>query len=414
VTITNRVSLRSVEAGVTPIDDVPDAPTIGAATLTTNSASVTFTAAATGGPVTTYTATSTPGSITGTSATSPVTVAGLTYGTAYTFKVKGTNSTATGPESAATSSVTPVDPTNGYTAGGQTGSRSTAIYSMNFGTETTGYAGALPVANWLMAGFANSGVAGYVAGGNQGNKVSSIVKLVFSNLAVSTLSATLTGVREMPAGFANSGTAGYVAGGIDDQNVSVFCKSNIDKITFSTDARSAVTATMSSSKGYLSGVANSGTAGYIVGGYFTNDFVTETYYSTVDKLVFSGETRSTLAGRLANKTAYSSAFSNNGTAAYIVGGRDETLSTPYISQISKITFSNDGFSTLAGTLTEKTFAPSGMAKTGSAGYITGGQGASYVSRIDKIAFSNDAKSTLSATWPQAFYGMASFSDTGVL
>jgi len=273
VTITNRVSLRSVEAGVTPIDDVPDAPTIGAATLTTNSASVTFTAAATGGPVTTYTATSTPGSITGTSATSPVTVAGLTYGTAYTFKVKGTNSTATGPESAATSSVTPVDPTNGYTAGGQTGSRSTAIYSMNFGTETTGYAGALPVANWLMAGFANSGVAGYVAGGNQGNKVSSIVKLVFSNLAVSTLSATLTGVREMPAGFANSGTAGYVAGGIDDQNVSVFCKSNIDKITFSTDARSAVTATMSSSKGYLSGVANSGTAGYIVGGYFTNDFV---------------------------------------------------------------------------------------------------------------------------------------------
>jgi len=103
---------RANTSGITKsgaaISDVPDAPTIGAVTDTAAGGTVTvaYTAAATGGAVTTFTATSTPGSLTGTG-TSPITVSGLTDGTAYTFKVKGTNSTATGPESAASSSVTP-------------------------------------------------------------------------------------------------------------------------------------------------------------------------------------------------------------------------------------------------------------------------------------------------------------------
>lgn len=106
MTITNKVSLKSVMAGNTPIADVPDAPTIGVATAGTESATVTYTAAATGGTATTFTATSSPGSITGTGS-SPITVSGLTGGTAYTFTVRGSNSTGTSPESAATSPVTP-------------------------------------------------------------------------------------------------------------------------------------------------------------------------------------------------------------------------------------------------------------------------------------------------------------------
>ena len=105
---------RANTSGITKsgaaISDVPDAPTIGAVTDTANGGTVTvaYTAATTGGAVTTFTATSTPGSLTGTGA-SPITVTGLTDGTAYTFKVKGANSTATGPESAASSSVTPTN-----------------------------------------------------------------------------------------------------------------------------------------------------------------------------------------------------------------------------------------------------------------------------------------------------------------
>ena len=113
MTITNRVSLKSVMGGNTPIADVVDAPTIGVATDagTGTSATVAYTAAATGGAATSFTAISTPSSLTGTGA-SPITVSGLTAGTAYTFKVYGTNASGawSGVQSAASNSVTPEVP----------------------------------------------------------------------------------------------------------------------------------------------------------------------------------------------------------------------------------------------------------------------------------------------------------------
>jgi hypothetical protein len=75
---------------------------------------VTFTAATTGGAATTFGAISTPGSVTGSSATSPITVSGLTAGTAYTFKTYGINSSGTWSNvlSAASNSVTPTAATS--------------------------------------------------------------------------------------------------------------------------------------------------------------------------------------------------------------------------------------------------------------------------------------------------------------
>jgi hypothetical protein len=86
---------------------VPQAPTIGTAAGSNASATVTYTANATGGKaVSAYTATSSPGSLTGTGA-SPITVSGLTNGTAYTFTVTATNANGTSTASAASNSVTP-------------------------------------------------------------------------------------------------------------------------------------------------------------------------------------------------------------------------------------------------------------------------------------------------------------------
>jgi hypothetical protein len=87
------------------IADVPDAPSIGTATAGIESATVTYTAATTGGTATTFTATSTPGSVTGTGS-SPITVAGLTADTSYTFTVRASNSTGNSPFSAASNSIT--------------------------------------------------------------------------------------------------------------------------------------------------------------------------------------------------------------------------------------------------------------------------------------------------------------------
>ena len=93
----------------------PDAPTIGTATDggTGTTATVTYTAPTWAGKTSgsvTYTATSSPGGFTGTGS-SPITVSGLTIGTAYTFTVTATTSYGvTGPASAASNSVTPANP----------------------------------------------------------------------------------------------------------------------------------------------------------------------------------------------------------------------------------------------------------------------------------------------------------------
>jgi hypothetical protein len=89
---------------------LPGPPTIGTATAGSGQATVTFTAPTNVGSsaITGYTVTSNPGNITASGASSPITVTGLTNGTAYTFTVAATNSAGTGPASAASNSIIPV------------------------------------------------------------------------------------------------------------------------------------------------------------------------------------------------------------------------------------------------------------------------------------------------------------------
>ena len=106
---TEQQFMQGVASGSWPA--LAGAPTIGTATAGALSASVAFTAPTyTGSGITGYTATSSPGGITGTGASSPVTVSGLTAGTAYTFTVTATTAAGQGPASAASNSVTPTAP----------------------------------------------------------------------------------------------------------------------------------------------------------------------------------------------------------------------------------------------------------------------------------------------------------------
>jgi len=123
VTATNSVGTSAASSASNSITtySVPGAPTIGAATATgATTATVAFTAPASigGTGITGYTVTSSPGSITATGSSSPITVSGLTTGTAYTFTVTATNAVGTSSASSASNSITPQAPTyTMYTAG---------------------------------------------------------------------------------------------------------------------------------------------------------------------------------------------------------------------------------------------------------------------------------------------------------
>ena len=148
VTATNAVGTGSPSgstSNVTPAT-VPGAPTIGSATTGNTQATISFTAPASNGgmTITGYTVTSSPGGITGTGASSPITVMGLTNGTAYTFTVTATNIVGTGSASSASNSVTPATvpgaPAIGIaTAGDAQASISFAAPASNGGSAITGY-----------------------------------------------------------------------------------------------------------------------------------------------------------------------------------------------------------------------------------------------------------------------------------
>ena len=243
-----------------------------------------------------------------------------------------------------------------------------------------------------LAAMANSGVAGYFAGGTPDlglTTLARIDKITFPGDTKSTLSATLTtGGAQLASGMANSGTAGYIAGGIDNSGTVL---SRIDKITFAADTKSTLTPTLTVAKYATSAMANSGTAGYISGGNNSAG----TPISGIDKITFSGDTKSTLSATLTTATAFTAAMANSGVAGYVGGGVD---SGGFISRIDKITFSADTKSTLTATLTAAVAEFAAMSNSGTAGYFGGGNsGTGGLSRIDKITFSADTKSTLSAT-----------------
>lgn len=161
VTATNAVgtSAASNTASVTPATaSVPGAPTGVSATAGDGQATVTFTAPASNGGsnIIGFTATSTPGGLTGSisgATAAPISVPGLTNGTAYTFTVHATNVVGNSAESSASNSVTPTV--------------SNVIASDNFNRANASTLGSTPVGNKAWTPSASVGVASGNIASNQ-------------------------------------------------------------------------------------------------------------------------------------------------------------------------------------------------------------------------------------------------------
>lgn len=88
-------------------ETIPSTPTIGTATAGNQSASVAFTPTSAANVDASYTVLSSPGSLTAVGTSSPITISGLTNGTAYTFQVRANNPGGSSTYSSASNSVTP-------------------------------------------------------------------------------------------------------------------------------------------------------------------------------------------------------------------------------------------------------------------------------------------------------------------
>jgi hypothetical protein len=286
----------------------------------------------------------------------------------------------------------------GYLFGGQTGSTyRNIIQQLNFGTEVNATIAPTLTNNiWQGGAFANSGVAGYSAGGtDQATLFSTTDKINFITVTKSTTNAMPQGLSGQLA-HANSGVAGYVMGGAADPTTSAA----IRKLTFPADTWSTISATLPTPNARATACANSGTAGYGFGGGNTN---------TIVKLLYSNETRSTLSATLTYALYTSTATSNNGVAAYHHGGYNGSM----ITQNDKLAYSTETRSSLASLLasTYVSADAGAYANSGVAGYIAAGYNADGFgslpsgttsgarNQINKMTYSTDTISVISAVTP---------------
>jgi hypothetical protein len=197
----------------------PAPPTTVAATAADVSATVAFTAPAnTGGStITGYTVTATPGGATATCSASPCTVTGLTNGTAYTFTVHATNSVGSGPESSASTSVTPATLPDAPTIGAVTGGN--GAITVNW--SAPGNTGGDPVTGYVITPYLNgvaqtpvsstgTGTADTVTGLTNGTAYTFTVEAV---TAFGTGAESAQSTTAVPATLPDAPTIGAVTGG---------------------------------------------------------------------------------------------------------------------------------------------------------------------------------------------------------
>jgi len=226
--------------------------------------------------------------------------------------------------------------TYGYFGNGYTGSGNglSHIDSLNFSNDSVQL-----LTNYIYECYdlsaANSSQNGYFYGGyNDINFLSTISKLVFFDNTTLQLTNYLSQAK-LGSAACNSSVAGYIGGGIIGDYVTT-----IEKQIFSTETLSIVSNLQMDR--YCLSSFNSSTYGYFAGGHSDSYGV----QSSIERLDFTSNSIATMTAVLSRST-YFHCSCNNSTNGYITGFR---YSGTYFSNIDKYVFSNDSVSTLAATL----------------------------------------------------------------
>ena len=323
---------------------VADAPTIGTATAGDAQASVIFSAPTnTGGAaISAYTVTSSPGGLTASGASSPLTVAGLTNGTAYTFSVAATNSAGVSGSSSASNSVTPI--------GSQT------ITFANPGAQNIGTSPTLTAS-------ASSSLAPTFTSSTTG---------VCTITSVGALSFVTTGTCTINADEA--GNSAYLPAAQVSQSFSV--------TAVVADAPTIGTATAGDTQAIVSFVAPANTGGAAISAY--------TVTSSPGGLTASGAASPLTVTGLTNGTAYTFSVAATNSAGVSGSSSASNSVTPIAAQT--IIFANPGSQSFGSTPTLSATASSSLTPT----FSSSTTGVCNITSVGALSFVTTGTCTINA------------------
>lgn len=188
---------------------------------------------------------------------------------------------------------------------------------------------------------------------------------VFPNIARSLPSKGLT----IRVGAGNGYFGGHLASGAasraDSQTLNNWRLDFPSRVHSTLNASLSATATRQHTS-----LSNSGTAGYVCAGY-SDTAVTE--INVTNKFTFSSESFST-GPTWPRNFRLAPAFSNNQVAGYNYGAAISNGASGSSSSIMKIVYSSDTTSIISATATVARYGAMGWCNSGTAGYVTQGEG----------------------------------------
>jgi hypothetical protein len=362
---------------------VPDAPTIGTATGGDAQASVAFTAPSNvgGSAISAYYAVSNPSQITASGASSPVTVTGLTNGTAYTFTVWALNTYGPSPYSAASGSVTPAA-ARALFAGSDTSSNVIQYITI----ASTGNAidfGDTTIAHRDTPGACGSATRGVWAGGAPSGVTNVIDYVTFATIGNATDFGDLTLSRFGLAG-ANSSTRGvFAGGGAPDGGGGYFKYNNIDYITIASVGNATDFGDLTVGTFWIA--ANSSPTRAVFGGGEASGIV-----STMTYITIASVGNSTSFGNL-TVARYELAGCSSSTRGLFAGGDNSGGTTQNV--IDYITIASTGAATDFGDLTTPRRGIAAASSETRAIFFAGDNGGTNTNVIDYVTIATTGNAT---------------------
>jgi hypothetical protein len=213
-----------------------------------------------------------------------------------------------------------------------------------------------------------------------------VIRFAFFAETASVLTSTTTYSLFNGGGATNNGVAAYIVGGMTITGTTGISTSN--KMLYSSETPALLSTTLSPARGGIGGVYNANTASYHAGGTSDNG---PTLFSTINKMTFSSDTLSTLSATLNQAIGYNPTAQGTyaSTSGFWFGGYNQAPDTATINRLTFSTETRDNPASLAA----PSRANSVMSKNDFAGYFNAGTGG--VNNTQRLTYSTTTMSTLS-------------------